>query len=176
MDTNDIGSVAKLGVSLGSCLELHSESGFKSRQLLPKLVAVVNSTALTLGKIQHLIQENGQVFTEAGVNDIESLTTTCRKIYNGILIMLVQHTRSVKGDKDVTRLSEGQAETLLACVTYTAIWSHKSWDWLELRLKYCQHLLTQVKFELMIRYLLGCIANHQLMSVNIHYIISASEY
>ncbi|KAM0233536.1 hypothetical protein ACHAP5_010412 [Fusarium lateritium] len=162
MDANDIGSVARLGLSLASCLEFHSEDNRKPRRLLPKLVAVVNSTALTLGKIQHLIQENGQVFTEAGVNDIESLTTTCGKIYNGILIMLVQHTRSIKKDKDTTSLSKEQAETLLACITNTTIWSYESWDWLELRLKYCQHLLTQVKFELMMRYLMGCIANHQL--------------
>ncbi|KAM0279279.1 hypothetical protein ACHAO9_011781 [Fusarium lateritium] len=162
MNANDIGSVARLGLSLASCLEFHHEGYHKSCRVLPKLIAVVNSTALTLGKIQHLIQKNGQVFTEAGVNEIESLTTTCGKIYNGILIMLVQHTRSVKGDKDVTSLSEEQAETILAGFTNTTIWSDESWDWLQLRLKYCHHLLTQVKFELMMRYLMGCIANHQL--------------
>jgi hypothetical protein len=176
MDTNNIASVVKLGVSLASCLELHSEGDYESHRLLPKILKVVNSTVLTLGKIQHLIQENGQVFTEAGVHDIEILATTCRKIYNSILIMLIQHASSVKRDEDLTNLSEEQAETLLACITNTAIFSHTSWGWLELRLKYCRHLLTQVKFELMMRYLLGCIANHQLMSVNIHYIIPTNEY
>ncbi|KIL94129.1 hypothetical protein FAVG1_02691 [Fusarium avenaceum] len=164
MDANDIGSVAKLGAGLSSCLVIHSEVDRKPRRLLPKLVAVVNSTALTLGKIHHLIQGNSQVFTEAGMNDIESLTTTCRKIYTGIIIMLVWQTRSVKKDKDITSLLEEQAETLLSYITNNAICSYDSWNWLELRLRYCQHLLTQLKFELLMRYLLGSIANHQLMA------------
>ncbi|KAH6954637.1 hypothetical protein DER45DRAFT_570791 [Fusarium avenaceum] len=164
MDANDIGSVAKLGVGLSSCLVIHSEVDRMPRRLLPKLVAVVNSTASTLGKIHDLIQGNSQVFTEAGMNDIESLTTTCRKIYTGIIIMLVRQTRSVKRDKDTSSLLEEQAETLLAYVTNNAICSYDSWNWLELRLRYCQHLLTQLKFELMMRYLLGSIANHQLMA------------
>lgn len=176
MDANDIGSVAKLGAGLSSCLVIHSEVDRKPRRLLPKLVAVVNSTALTLGKIHHLIQGNSQVFTEAGMNDIESLTTTCRKIYTGIIIMLVWQTRSVKKDKDITSLLEEQAETLLSYITNNAICSYDSWNWLELRLRYCQHLLTQLKFELLMRYLLGSIANHQLMSVELHHIIYISEY
>jgi hypothetical protein len=84
--------------------------------------------------------------------------------------MLVRHTRSVNRDRDTSSLLEEQAETLLAYITSNAMWSYDSWNWLELRLKYCHHLLTQVKFELMMRYLLGCVAKHQLMSVKLYYI------
>ncbi|KAF4499318.1 hypothetical protein FAGAP_4523 [Fusarium agapanthi] len=162
MAHNDIEPVAKLGLSLASSLQVHSEANRRARQRLPKLINLINSTALTLIKVDDLIQENADALTKPCLEDISSLTATCEKIYIGILIMLVRQTENFVGDKDINEIPREETEKYLHCVAHTHVWRYQSWESLEVQLRYFRHRLTQIKLELMLRYLLGSIAQYQI--------------
>ncbi|RBQ79395.1 hypothetical protein FVER53590_12191 [Fusarium verticillioides] len=162
MADHSLDAVAQLGTSLASKLNLHSEGCRKSRQRLPKLVSLVNSTASTIRQIHDLIQQNDKVFTEACVKDINLFAAKCRAIYVGVLTLIAKKTQSVSGDKDVKTVSAEQMEELLACLANMSVWRTEAWNWLEPRFKICQQELKQVKFELVLRYLLGSIARLQM--------------
>ncbi|RKL00225.1 hypothetical protein BFJ71_g5713 [Fusarium oxysporum] len=162
MAHNGIKPVAKLGLSLASSLQVHSEANRRARQGLPKLINLINSTALTLTKVDDLIQENADAFTKLCLEDITRLTATCEKIYIGILIMLVRQTESVVGDKEINEIPREETGKYLYCIAHTNVWRYESWELLELQLRYFRHRLTQNKFELMLRYLLGSIAQYQM--------------
>ncbi|KAF5562316.1 hypothetical protein FNAPI_3212 [Fusarium napiforme] len=162
MTPNDIEPVAKLGLSLASSLQIQSEANRRARQRLPKLINLINSTALTLTKVNDLIQENVDVFTKPCLDDITSLAVTCEKIYNGILIMLVRQTENIVGDKEINEIPREETGKYLHCIAHTTVWRYESWKLLEVQLRYFRHRLTQLKFELTLRYLLGCIAQYQM--------------
>ncbi|QKD61674.2 uncharacterized protein FOBCDRAFT_286290 [Fusarium oxysporum Fo47] len=162
MADHTLDAVAQLGTSLASKLNLHSEGCRKSRQRLPKLVSLVNSTASTIRQIHELVQQNDKIFTEACMKDINSLAAKCRAIYVGVLTLVAKKTQSVSGDKDAKTLSAEQVEELFACLANMSVWRTEAWNWLEPRLKICQQELKQVKFELVLRYLLGSIARLQM--------------
>ncbi|KAF5707190.1 hypothetical protein FMUND_11244 [Fusarium mundagurra] len=162
MAHNDIEPVAKLGLSLASSLQIHSEANRRAQQFLPKLINLINSTALTLIKVDDLIEENA--FRKPCLEDISSLTATCEKIYIGILIMLVRQTESVVGDKELNDISREETAKYLDCIAHISVCGYKSWEDLEVQFRYFRHRLTQIKFELMLRYLLGSIAQHQMRS------------
>src|SRR6478735_10442133 len=162
MAHNGIKPVAKLGLSLASSLQVHSEANRRARQSLPKLINLINSTALTLTKVDLLIQENADAFTKLCLEDIASLIATCEKIYIGILIMLVRQTENVVGDKEINEIQREETGKYLYCIAHTNVWRLESWELLELQLRYFRHRLTQNKFELMLRYLLGSIAQYQM--------------
>ncbi|EWZ80563.1 hypothetical protein FOCG_08112 [Fusarium oxysporum f. sp. radicis-lycopersici 26381] len=162
MADHTLDAVAQLGTSLASKLNLHSEGCHKSRQRLPKLVSLVNSTASTIRQIHELVQQNDKIFTEACMKDINSLAAKCRAIYVGVLTLVAKKTQSVSGDKDAKTLSAEQVEELFACLANMSVWRTEAWNWLEPRLKICQQELKQVKFELVLRYLLGSIARLQM--------------
>ncbi|KAF5577173.1 hypothetical protein FPANT_10565 [Fusarium pseudoanthophilum] len=162
MTPNDIEPVAKLGLSLASSLQVQSEANRRARQRLPKLINLINSTTLTLKKVDDLIQENVDVFTKPCLDDITSLTVTCEKIYTGILVMLVRQTENIVGDKEINEIPQEETGKYLHCIAHTTVWHYESWRLLEVQLRYFRHRLTQLKFELTLRYLLGCIAQHQM--------------
>ncbi|KAF4435174.1 hypothetical protein FACUT_7362 [Fusarium acutatum] len=162
MAHNDIEPVAKLGLSLASSLQVHSEANRRARQRLPKLINLINSTALTLIKVDDVIQENADAFTKLCLEDINSLAATCEKIYIGILIILVRQTENVVGDKEINEIPREETGKYLHCVAHTSVWRYESWELLEVQLRYFRHRLTQIKFELMLRYLLGSVAQHQM--------------
>ncbi|KAF5712615.1 hypothetical protein FMUND_8362 [Fusarium mundagurra] len=162
MADHSLDAVAQLGTSLASKLNLHSEGCRKSRQRLPKLVSLVNSTASTIRQIHELMQQNDKIFTEECVKDIHSLAAKCRAIYVGVLTLITKKTQSVSGDKDAKTLSAEQIEELLACLANMSVWRTKAWNWLEPRFRICRQELKQVKFELVLRYLLGSIARLQM--------------
>ncbi|KAF5646499.1 uncharacterized protein FTJAE_2037 [Fusarium tjaetaba] len=162
MTPNDIEPVAKLGLSLASSLQVQSEANRRARQRLPKLINLINSTTLTLRKVDDLIQENVDVFTKPCLDDITSLTVTCEKIYSGILIMLVRQTENIVGDKEINEIPRDETGKYLHCIAHTTVWRYESWKLLEVQLRYFRHRLMQLKFELTLRYLLGCIAQHQM--------------
>jgi hypothetical protein len=166
MADHSLDAVAQLGTSLASKLNLHSEGCRKSRQRLPKLVSLVNSTASTIRQIHDLVQQNDKVFTEACVKDINLFAAKCRAIYVGVLTLIAKKTQSVSGDKDIKAVSAEQIEELLACLANMSVWRTEAWNWLEPRFKICQQELKQVKFELVLRYLLGSIARLQMESAN----------
>ncbi|KAG9501825.1 hypothetical protein J7337_007519 [Fusarium musae] len=165
MADHSLDAVAQLGTSLASKLNLHSEGCRKSRQRLPKLVSLINSTASTIRQIHDLIQQNDKVFTEACVKDINLFAAKCRAIYVGVLTLIAKKTQSVSGDKDIKTVSAEQIEELLACLANMSVWRTEAWNWLEPRFKICQQELKQVKFELVLRYLLGSIARLQMERV-----------
>ncbi|PNP61403.1 hypothetical protein FNYG_13886 [Fusarium nygamai] len=160
MAHNEIEPVAKLGLSLASSLQVHSEANRRARQRLPKLISLVNSTALTLIKVDDVIQENA--LTKLCFEDITRLSATCEKIYIGILIMLVRQTENFVGDKELNEIPREETGKYLQCIAQTGVLSYESWKQLEVQLRYFRHWLTQIKFELMLRYLLGSIAQHQM--------------
>ncbi|KAM0554853.1 hypothetical protein ACHAPJ_006588 [Fusarium lateritium] len=160
-DKNTV-TVDELGVKLASSLQVHSEACRKARRRLPKLVSLVNSTALTLRQIRELIEQNQDVYKQACLSDIDSLTVKCRKIYEGILILMARRTQSVSGDEDITDMPVEKVDELLSCLANMSVWRTKSWNWLEPRLKICEQELKQIKFELVLRYLLGSIAQLQM--------------
>lgn len=160
MAPNDIEPVAKLGLSLASSLQVHSEANRRARQTLPKLINLINSTALTLIKVDDMIQENA--LTKLCLEDVAGLTATCEKIYIGILIMLVRQTENFVGDKEINEIPREETGKYLQCIAHTGVWRYESWERLELQLRYFRHRLTQIKLELMLRYLLGSIAQHQM--------------
>ncbi|KAF5649098.1 uncharacterized protein FTJAE_1094 [Fusarium tjaetaba] len=162
MADHSLDAVAQLGMSLASRLNLHSEGCRKSRQRLPKLVSLVNSTASTIRQIHELMQQNDKIFTEACVKDIKSFVAKCKAIYIGVLTLIAKKTQSVSGDKDAKTLSAEQIEELLTCPANMSVWRTEAWNWLEPRFKICQQELKQVKFELVLRYLLGSIARLQM--------------
>ncbi|KAF5585030.1 hypothetical protein FPCIR_8463 [Fusarium pseudocircinatum] len=162
MAHNDIEPIAKLGLRLASSLQVHSEANRRAGQRLPQLINLINQTALTLTKINDLIQENGDALTKPCLEDISSLTALCEKIYIGILIILVRQTESVVGDKELNEIPREDTGKYLDCIAHTNVSRYESWEALELQLRYFRHRLTQVKFELMLRYLLGSIAQHQM--------------
>ncbi|KAF5661369.1 hypothetical protein FCIRC_11848 [Fusarium circinatum] len=162
MARNDIAPVAKLGLSLASSLQVHSEANRRAGQRLPQLINLINSTALALTKVNDLIQENADALTKPCLEDISSLAALCEKIYIGILIILVRQTESVVGDKEINEITREETGKYLDCIAYTNVSGYESWETLELQLRYFRHRLTQIKFELMLRYLLGSIAQHQM--------------
>ncbi|RKL37938.1 hypothetical protein BFJ72_g7398 [Fusarium proliferatum] len=162
MAHNDIEPVAKLGLNLASSLQIESEANHRAQLVLPKLINLINSTALTLTKIDNLIQESADALTTLCLEDIAGLTATCEKIYTGILIMLVRQTESIVGDKEIKEISREETGKYLDCIAHTSVWSDEAWERLELQLRYFRHRLTQIKFELMLRYLLGTIAQGQM--------------
>ncbi|KAL7755872.1 hypothetical protein ACKLNR_014399 [Fusarium oxysporum f. sp. zingiberi] len=135
MAHNGIKPVAKLGLSLASSLQVHSEANRRARQSLPKLINLINSTALTLTKVDDLIQENADAFTKLCLEDITRLTATCEKIYIGILIMLVRQTESVVGDKEINEIPREETGKYLYCIAHTNVWRYESWELLELQLR-----------------------------------------
>ncbi|KAF9779916.1 hypothetical protein IL306_001085 [Fusarium sp. DS 682] len=167
MADHDLGTVAQLGTNLASKLNLHSEGCRKSSQRLPKLVSLINSTASTLRQLHDLIQQNEKVFTEACMQDLNSLAAKCRVLYVGVLTLIARKTQSISGDKDSKTLSDEQIEKLLACLANMSVWRTEAWNWLEPRFKICRQELKQVKFELVLRYLLGSIARLQMELVKI---------
>lgn len=160
MAHNDIEPVAKLGLSLASSLQVHSEANRRARQTLPKLINLINSTALTLIKVHDVIQ--AKALTKLCLEDVTRLTATCEKIYIGILIMLVRQTESIAGDKEINEIPREETGKYLQCIAHTGVWRYESWERLEIQLRYFRHWLTQIKLELMLRYLLGSIAQHQM--------------
>ncbi|KAF5695371.1 hypothetical protein FDENT_454 [Fusarium denticulatum] len=162
MAHNDIEPIAKLGLRLASSLQVHSEANRRARQRLPQLINLINSTALTLTKVNDLIQENADALTKPCLEDISSLTALCEKIYIGILIILVRQTESVVGDKEINEIPREDTGKYLDCIAHTNVSRYESWEALELQLRYFRHRLTQAKFELMLRYLLGSIAQYQM--------------
>ncbi|SCV34340.1 uncharacterized protein FFB14_04821 [Fusarium fujikuroi] len=162
MAHNDVEPVAKLGLNLASSLQIESEANHRAQLVLPKLINLINSTALTLTKIDNLIQESADALTTLCLEDVAGLTATCEKIYTGILIMLVRQTESIVGDKEINKISREETGKYLDCIAHTSVWSDESWERLELELRYFRHRLTQIKFELMLRYLLGTIAQGQM--------------
>ncbi|ENH71316.1 hypothetical protein FOC1_g10006173 [Fusarium oxysporum f. sp. cubense race 1] len=139
MAHNGIKSAAKLGLSLASSLQVHSEANRRARNVLPKLINLVNSTALTLTKVDDLIQENADAFTKLCLEDITRLTATCEKIYIGILIMLVRQTESVVGDKEINEIPREETGKYLYCIAHTNVWRYESWELLELQLSITQY-------------------------------------
>lgn len=162
MTPTDIEPVANLGLSLASSLQVQSEANRRARQRLPKLINLINSTALTLKKVDDLVQENADVFTKPCLDDITRLTVTCEKIYSGTLMMLVRQTENIVGDKEINEIPREETGKYLHCIAHTTVWRYESWELLEVQLRYFRHRLTQLKFELTLRYLLGCIAQHQM--------------
>ncbi|KAM0304159.1 hypothetical protein ACHAPM_002231 [Fusarium culmorum] len=59
-------------------------------------------------------------------------------------------------------MNNQQVKSLLSSLTNKSFSSYKIWEWLDPRLKICQQELQQVKYELMMRFLLGSIAQFQL--------------
>ncbi|CVL13449.1 uncharacterized protein FPRN_08575 [Fusarium proliferatum] len=160
MAHNDIEPVAKLGLNLASSLQVHSEANRRARQRLPKLIDLINSTALTLIKVDDVIQENA--LTKQCLEDVARLTATCEKIYIGILIMLVRQTESVVGDKEINEIPREETGKYLQSIAHINVWRYESWESLEVQLRYFRYRLTQIKLELMLRYLLGSVALHQM--------------
>ncbi|KAF4341491.1 hypothetical protein FBEOM_4536 [Fusarium beomiforme] len=165
MADHNLGDVAQLGTDLASKLNLHSEGCRKSRRQLPNLISLINSTASTLGQLHDLIQENNKIFTEHCMQDLDSLAAKCRVLYVGVLTLVARKTQSVTGDKNAKTLSDEQINNLLACLANMSVWRTKAWEWLEPRLKICRQELKQVKYELVLRYLLGSIARLQLQTL-----------
>ncbi|CCT69517.1 uncharacterized protein FFUJ_05409 [Fusarium fujikuroi IMI 58289] len=160
MAHNDIEPVAKLGLSLASSLQVHSEANRRARQRLPKLINLINSTALTLIKVDDVIQENA--LTKLCLEDVTRLTATCEKVYIGILIMLVRQTESFVGDKEINEIPREETGKYLQSIAHINVWRYESWESLEVQLGYFRYRLTQIKLELMLRYLLGSVAQHQM--------------
>ncbi|KAG5810451.1 hypothetical protein H9Q71_005472 [Fusarium xylarioides] len=137
MTPNDIEPVAKLGLSLASSLQIHSEANRIAQQFLPKLINLVNSTALTLIKVDDLIDENA--FTKPCLDDISSLTATCEKIYIGILIMLVRQTESIVGDKELNEIPREETAKYLDCIAHISVCGSESWECLDVQFSIAQH-------------------------------------
>ncbi|KAF5529841.1 hypothetical protein FPHYL_14182, partial [Fusarium phyllophilum] len=137
MAHSDIEPVAKLGLSLASSLQIHSEANRIAQQFLPKLINSINSTALTLIKVDDLIQENA--FTKPCLEDMSSLTATCEKIYVGILIMLVRQTESVVGDKELNDIPREETAKYLDCIAHISVCGSEAWECLEVQFSIAQH-------------------------------------
>ncbi|KAF4445463.1 hypothetical protein F53441_10805 [Fusarium austroafricanum] len=161
----DFNAVAQLGSKLASNLGIHSEGCHQSRRRLPQLVSVLNSTSSTIGKLDGLIQQNENVFTKQCIEDIDAITAKCKAIYVGILILVSKKTQSVSGDKDTVELSTEQIDNLMSSLANMSIWRTEAWQWLRPRLEICEQELTQLKFELVLRFLLGSIAQHQMQTM-----------
>ncbi|KAF5615418.1 hypothetical protein F52700_13388 [Fusarium sp. NRRL 52700] len=139
MAHNDIEPVAKLGLSLATSLQIQSEANRRARQRLPKLTNLINSTALTLIKLDDLIQENADTFTKPCLEDISSLTATSEKIYIGILIVLVRQTESIVGDKEISVITREETGKYLQCMAHTTVWRYEPWETLEVQLSIAQY-------------------------------------
>lgn len=158
----DISRIVQLGTNLSNSLDLHVESCRKARKEgLPRLVSLVNSTASTLGRIHHLEKQIPNVFTDACMNDIQALSATCKIVYEGILLLLVKGERYNETGYKVGCMADETVESLMASLPYKGLSKDEAWEWVEPRLKICQQELTQLKLELMLRFLLGSIAHLQ---------------
>ncbi|PCD29945.1 hypothetical protein FGRA07_10559 [Fusarium graminearum] len=155
--------IAQLGANLSSSLDLQAETCRKSRTKgIPKLLSLVNSTSSTLRKLHELSHQAPDAFTEVCINDINGLATKCRVLYEGILVLLVNRDEQHDENKEIGRMNNEQVESLLSSLTNKSFSNYKIWEWLDPRLKICQQELQQVKYELMMRVLLGSIAQFQL--------------
>lgn len=167
--------IAQLGANLSSSLDLQAETCRKSRTKgIPKLLSLVNSTSSTLRKFHELSHQAPDAFTEVCINDINGLATKCRVLYEGILVLLVNRDEQHDENKEIGRMNNEQVESLLSSLTNKSFSNYKIWEWLDPRLKICQQELQQVKYELMMRVLLGSIAQFQLRYVS-YYKASSAE-
>ncbi|KAM0231299.1 hypothetical protein ACHAPO_008683 [Fusarium lateritium] len=161
----DILCIAQLGIKLSGALDLHAETCRQARTNgIPKLVYLINSTSATLLKVHELSQQARDAFTEVCLNDINGLAATCRILYEGILVLLVNGEKRNDEDKGIGTMTQDQVETLISSLAAKTYATYKVWDWLEPRLEVCQQELRHVKFELVLRFLLGSIAQFQLSS------------
>lgn len=162
----DILGIAQLGTKLSSSLDLHVETCRKARTKgIPKLVSLVNSTSTTLQQVYELSQQAHHAFSEVCINDINGLAATCRALYEGTLVLLVEREKHNDQDREIGNMKQEQVETLLSSLAAKTNPGYETWEWLEPRLKICQGELRRVKFELMLRFLLGSIAQFQLRFV-----------
>ncbi|RGP78267.1 hypothetical protein FLONG3_3582 [Fusarium longipes] len=159
----DVQRIAQLGADLGSSLDLHSETSSRAkRRGFPKLASLVNSTSFTLRKLRKLFEQEPKTFTEACIDDIYALAHTCNILYRGILVLLVENPKDIEGYGNVGLMTSSRVKDLLSSLAKKSFLATETMKWLEPRLIICQQELKRVKFELMLRFLIGSIAQHQL--------------
>ncbi|XEV07283.1 hypothetical protein FSHL1_012570 [Fusarium sambucinum] len=159
----DILCIAQLGTKLSGTLDLHAETCHQARTNdIPKLVSLINSTSATLQKAHELSQQAPDAFTDVCLSDINGLAATCRVLLEGILVLFVNREKHSEENNQVGNMTQEQVKTLLSSLSAKNYPGYKVWEWLGPRLKICHQELRQVKFELMLRFLLGSIAQFQL--------------
>ncbi|OBS23013.1 hypothetical protein FPOA_09332 [Fusarium poae] len=163
MEDPNILGIAQMGAKLSSALDLHGETCREARSNnIPNLVSLINSTSATLLKVHKLSQEAPDVFTEVCINDINGLAATCRVLYEGTLVILVHREKHNEEDKTIGSMKQEQFEILLSSLAAKTYSNYRVWEWLRPRLRICEQELRQAKFELMLRFLLGRIAQFQM--------------
>ena len=163
MTSLDIAGTAQLGARLATALDLMNEAARSTANLdLPKLIAVVNSTSSTL---QSLSQQDTTLFKWGCINDINALAATCRVVYEGILVLMTKKAKHSEEDHDIGQMTQEKVDHLFSCLKNKPTLSYDSREWLGPRLRHCEQELKHAKFELVLRLLLGEIAEFQLRFV-----------
>ncbi|CEI70600.1 hypothetical protein FVEN_g910 [Fusarium venenatum] len=159
----DILGIAQLGTKLSGALDLHAETCHQARTNgILKLVSLIHSTSSTLLKVHELSQQAPDAFTEVCIDDINGLAATCRVLFEGTLVLFTNRETHSEEDSQIGTMTQEQVESLLSSLAVKIYPGYKVWEWLGPRLKICHQELRQVKFELMLRFLLGSIAQFQL--------------
>ncbi|KAJ4138589.1 hypothetical protein NW768_002438 [Fusarium equiseti] len=160
MASLDIAGTGQLGARLATALDLIREASMSCSKLdLTKLVAVVNSTASTL---QNLSRQDTRLFKSACIHDINALAATCRIIFEGILILMTKRAKHMEEEShEIGQMTREKVEHLFSCMKNKSPLTYNAREWLGPRLKLCEQELKHVNFELVLRFLLGEIAEFQ---------------
>ncbi|KAF4461873.1 hypothetical protein FALBO_11318, partial [Fusarium albosuccineum] len=159
-------AVAECGLSLVSILQTSIDAYSGARSRLPKIVAVISSTATSLRQIHRLLEHSREVeepiFKEVCLQDVDQLAARCKKIYVTIVSLFTQASESYRNGEDITELSTEDFKHFSLNIAKLGVWRDDRWRWLQPRLQLCQEELKQVKFGVVSRLLLGSVAQFQL--------------
>jgi len=160
MASLDIAGTAQLGARLATALDLMKEASNSCIKLdLTKLVALVSSTSSTL---RNLSQQDTALFKWTCINDINALAATCRVIYEGILIIMTRMAKHLEEDNhEIGQMTQEKVDHLFSCLKNKSPLTYNAREWLGPRLKLCEQELKHVRFELILRFILGDIAEFQ---------------
>jgi hypothetical protein len=155
-----IAGVAAFGHQLSTILHSFVEAVWEAKDRLRDVAIDINSTASALEQLQALIDADAtqttKVFRDAGVDEVNSLSVACGKVYSLIVILMTK-----AGSADRPGKITAESIDVLALKT-SVLTRHMRWSWLAPRIKRCQAQLRLFKTKLMLNLQLAQLARVQL--------------
>ncbi|KAK4221806.1 hypothetical protein QBC38DRAFT_402718 [Podospora fimiseda] len=147
-----VGIIA-FGLKVGTTLQTYVELAQEVEDSLREIVFDVNATASALRQLQDIIeidklaakdQNRSTIFTDAGLNEIQSLAWKCEKIYKTIIVLV----HKASGDPMKAPTKDGINPDLLN--KPLNIMNKLKWPWLEPRVARCHDQLRWLKVSLLL--------------------------
>lgn len=155
-----IAGVAAFGLQISTSLHTYVEAVWEAKDRLRDVAIDISATASTLKQLQALIDADAalttKVFRDAGLDEVNSLSVSCGKVYSLIVVLLTKAGTPEAQGKIAT-------EDIDVFALKTSILTrHMRWKWLGPRIKRCQGQLRLFKAKLLLNLQLAHLARVQM--------------